>query len=53
MMVDSIGDIGSSMVAETVRMATDGCTGLLVYHCFMWFVVCGGSVIVAQYARRR
>lgn len=38
---------------RVVRTAIEGLIGLLVCHCFMWFVVWGGSVIVAQYARRR
>lgn len=36
-----------------VRIAIRMLVGLLVYHSFMWLVVCGGSVIVVQYARRR
>lgn len=35
------------------RIAIRTLVGLPVRHCFMWFVVCGGSVIVVQYARRR
>lgn len=38
---------------KTVKMAIEEGTDLLVCHSFMWFVVCGGRVIVAQYARRR
>lgn len=45
--------MGRRMMDIVTRMATKVLVGLLVYHCFMWFVVCGGSVIVAQYASRR
>lgn len=53
MMVVIMGEIGRSMVDRTIRMAIVVLVGLLMCHRFMWFVVCGGSVIVAQYARRR
>lgn len=48
-----MGETGRSTMDRVVRMAIEGLIGLLTCHCFMWFVVCGGSVIVAQYARRR
>lgn len=53
MMVRIMGEMGRSVMDIVARMATRAPVGLLVYHCFMWFVVCGGSVIVAQYASRR
>lgn len=48
-----MGEIGRSMMDIVVNMAIVMLVGLLVRHCFMWFVVCGGSVIAVQYARRR
>lgn len=48
-----MGDIGSRAMDIVTRMAVNVLVGLFVCHCFMWFVVCGGSVIVAQYASRR
>lgn len=48
-----MGEIGRRKMDMVARMATRIWVGLLVCHCFMWFVVCGGSVIVAQYASRR
>lgn len=53
MMVRIIGEIGSSMVDMVANMAIVMLAGLLVRHCFMWFVVWGGSVMAVQYARRR
>lgn len=41
------------MTDTVVRMAIMMLVGLLVRHCFIWFVVCGGSVMVVQYASRR
>lgn len=52
-MVRIIGEMGRSRVDMVTRRATEALVGLWVCHSFMWFVVCGGSVIVAQYARRR
>lgn len=52
-MVRIIGEAGRSMTDTVVKIAIAVLVGLLVRHCFMWFVVCGGSVIVVQYARRR
>lgn len=48
-----MGDMGRRAMDMVIRMATAMLVGLFVCHCFMWFVVCGGSVIVAQYASRR
>ena len=48
-----MGEIGSSVIDMVTREAIRVLVALLVCHCFMWFVVCGGSVIVVQYARRR
>lgn len=48
-----MGDTGRRTMDMVTRMATMELVGLFVCHCFMWFVVCGGRVIVAQYARRR
>lgn len=48
-----MGEIGRSIIDVMVRAATREGIGLLVCHCFMWLVVWGGRVIVAQYARRR
>lgn len=48
-----IGEMGRSMTDMVVKMAIAMLVGLPVRHCFIWFVVCGGSVIVVQYARRR
>lgn len=52
-MAGMMGEMGRRMTDIVVKMAIRMLTGLLVRHCFMWFVVCGGSVIVVQYARRR
>lgn len=41
-----MGESGRSRVANEVRMATGVLVVLLVCHCFMWFVVLGGRVIV-------
>lgn len=48
-----MGEIGRSMMDAIAEMAIKGLDGLRMCHCFVWFVVCGGSVIVAQYASRR
>lgn len=53
MRVGIIGERGRSMMDMVVRIAIEALVGLFVRHCFMWFVVCGGSVIVVQYASRR
>ncbi len=53
MIVRIIGEMGRSMMDMVVRMATTMLVGLLVRHCFMWFVVCGGSVTAVQYASRK
>lgn len=53
MMVRIMGEMGRRMTDIVVRMAISTWVDLPVRHCFMWFVVCGGSVIVVQYARRR
>lgn len=53
MMVMIIGAIGRRVMDREVRMATRVLVGLLTCHCFMWLMVCGGSVMVAQYASRR
>lgn len=34
------------MIDRDVRVAIEVCVGLLMCHCFMWFVEFGGSVIV-------
>lgn len=52
-MVSSMGESGSRVMERVVRMAIERLTGLLMCHCFIWFVVWGGSVIAVQYARRR
>ena len=52
-MVRIIGEMGRRMIDIVVKMAIRTGVDLVVRHCFMWFVVCGGSVIVVQYARRR
>lgn len=41
------------MTDMVVKIAIAMLVDLLVRHCFMWFVVCGGSVMVVQYASRR
>ena len=46
MEVKIIGDRGSSKADREARMAIIGLVGLLICHCFMWFVEFGGSVIV-------
>lgn len=48
-----MGEIGRRIRDVEVKMATKGLTGLLMCHRFMWLVLWGGSVIVAQYASRR
>lgn len=41
-----MGDSGSSRVDVVARMAIMVLVGLLICHCFMWFVEFGGSVTV-------
>lgn len=48
-----MGEMGRRMRDIVARTAITMLVDLLVRHCFIWFVVCGGSVIVVQYARRR
>ena len=48
-----MGERGRRRIDREVSVAIDVLVGLLLYHCFMEFVVFGGSVIVEQYARRR
>lgn len=47
------GEMGRSIVDAIAEMAIRALEGLWLCHCFIWFVVCGGSVIVAQYASRK
>lgn len=46
MIVRIIGDNGNSRIDREARMAIMVFVGLLMCHCFMWFVEFGGSVIV-------
>lgn len=46
MVAKIIGEIGSKRVDRDVRMAIGVLVGLLICHCFMWFVEFGGRVIV-------
>lgn len=46
MVVRIIGERGSSRIDREVVMAIGEPVGLLMCHCFMWFVEFGGSVIV-------
>ena len=41
-----MGESGKSEIDREVRVATGPFVGLLVCHCFVWFVEFGGRVIV-------
>ena len=52
-MVKIAGERGRRRTDREIKVAIGVPVDLLLYHCFMKFVVFGGSVIVEQYARRR
>lgn len=52
-MVKIVGARGRRRIDKEIRVEIGVFVGFLLYHCFMKFVVFGGSVIVEQYARRK